>query len=134
MFKSILFTTAALGVLSACSNTNQLEVAAENDWCISGGTIYTADDNKPIVEAVAVKNGKIVYAGENVGDWCNPTDFNNLREINLDGSVMYPGLTDAHGHLLGIGLREVTLNLEGVKSIKHLKEKVAEAVKTTPIG
>ncbi len=27
---------------------------------------------------------------------------------------MYPGLTDAHGHLLGIGLREVTLNLEAL--------------------
>ena len=36
---------------------------------------------------------------------------------------MYPGLTDAHGHLLGIGLREVTLNLEGVNSDEALKRK-----------
>ena len=37
---------------------------------------------------------------------------------------MYPGLTDAHGHLLGIGLREITLNLESVKSVEELKKEV----------
>ena len=92
MFKSILFTTAALGFLSACSNTNQLEVAAENDWCISGGTIYTAEDDKPTVEAVAVKNGQIVLcSATKVGDWCNANArLNNVRDNKPGGLSNVP--------------------------------------------
>jgi len=45
---------------------------------------------------------------------------------------MYPGLTDGHGHLIGIGLREMTLNLEGTKSIKDLQDKLHQAVNDAP--
>jgi len=45
---------------------------------------------------------------------------------------MYPGLTDGHGHLIGIGLREMTLNLEGTKSIKDLQDKLQQAVNDAP--
>jgi len=42
------------------------------------------------------------------------------------------GLTDGHGHLIGIGLREMTLNLEGTKSITDLQDKLRQAVEDTP--
>ena len=47
---------------------------------------------------------------------------------------MYPGFTDAHAHLLGIGMRELTLNLEGVASIAELVEVVRSEVEKTPPG
>jgi len=103
------------------------------DWCISGGTIYTALDARPTVGAVAVKDGEITYAGPNEVDWCAANTSASARQHDLGGAVAYPGLTDAHGHLLGIGLREMTLNLEGSASISELQDRLkAEVSKTTP--
>lgn len=132
--KNTLLISAAIIFITSCLNTSDVSNSTENDWCISGGTIYTAQDDKPTVEAVAVKNGQISYAGDEIGDWCNENEMNNVRIVNLKGSAMYPGLTDAHGHLLGIGLREITLNLESVKSVEELKKEVKKVVEKTPVG
>ena len=132
--KNTLLISTAIIFITSCLNTSDVSNSTENDWCISGGTIYTAQDDKPTVEAVAVKNGQISYAGDEIGDWCNENEMNNVRIVNLKGSAMYPGLTDAHGHLLGIGLREITLNLESVKSVEELKKEVKKVVEKTPVG
>jgi len=134
VMKNTLLISAAIIFITSCLNTSDVSNSTENDWCISGGTIYTAQDDKPTVEAVAVKNGQISYAGDEIGDWCNENEMNNVRIVNLKGSAMYPGLTDAHGHLLGIGLREITLNLESVKSVEELKKEVKKVVEKTPVG
>lgn len=116
-----------LTLLSACKNT---EIKTENfsNYCISGGTIYTANDAAPIAEAIAVDSGKITYVGPVTRDWCDKNTDNNREIINLEGNTLYPGLTDSHGHLLGIGLREMTLNLEGTQSIKDLQKRLREAI------
>ena len=128
-----LLSTASI-ILSACGGKNVATHQSQNNWCISGGPIYTANDAQPIVEAVTVKNSKIIYAGDADGDWCESETSKDRRKVNLDGAAMYPGLTDGHGHLIGIGLREMTLNLEGTKSVKDLKARLASVVKETPKG
>ena len=129
----ILLSSAAI-ILSACQGLNNEIELSQNDWCISGGPIYTANDTQPIVEAVTVKNSKIIYAGDAKGDWCKSKTSKHRRIVDLKGAAMYPGLTDGHGHLIGIGLREMTLNLEGTKSVKDLQNRLASEVKNTPKG
>ena len=103
-------------------------------WCITGGPIYTANDKNPVVEAVAIRKGVITYAGPNTGNWCANSAEGNSKAIDLKGAAAYPGFTDAHGHLIGIGLREMTLNLEGTASIKDMQAKLAEVVANTAEG
>jgi len=134
MRKNFFLFSAAAIILSACETKNNQTKLGQNDWCISGGPIYTANDALPVVEAVAVRNSKIVYAGAAQGDWCQSNTSKNRRKVDLDGAAMYPGLTDAHAHLIGIGLRGMTLNLEGTKSVKDLQSRLAEAAKDTPKG
>ena len=135
MTKSLFFTSAIIGLaLSGCTDTSNNKVQSTNNWCISGGPIYTALDNQPKVDAVAVKNGKITYAGAASGDWCETHATSTNRTVDLKGKAMYPGLTDGHGHLIGIGLREMTLNLQGTKSVADLKSRLADVVATTPKG
>ena len=134
MRKNIILISAAAITLSACQSKTTQNTLNQNEWCITGGTIYTANDTRPTVEAVTVKDGKITYAGDAKGDWCRDNTSNNRRKVDLDGAAMYPGLTDGHGHLIGIGLREMTLNLEGTKSVKDLKTRLASVVKDTPEG
>jgi len=134
MHKNFILLSTAVVLLSACGNKNGETKLSQNDWCITGGPIYTAVDAQPIVEAVSVSNGKIVYAGDAEGDWCQSKTSKHRRKVDLDGAAMYPGLTDGHGHLIGIGLREMTLNLEGTKSVKDLQSRLATEVKDTPKG
>lgn len=131
-FKLSLCLTSAL-ILMGCNSgdgtpVSQTNVEA-NNYCITGGTIYTARDQTPTVEAVAVTDGAISYAGQAVDAWCTS---DTATQIDLKGGALYPGLTDGHGHLIGIGLREMTLNLEGTKSIIDLQDKLRQAVEHTP--
>ncbi|MEP3655095.1 MAG: amidohydrolase [Litorimonas sp.] len=88
----------------------------------------------PQVEAVAIRQGIITYAGPDQGNWCAEAAEGNSQTIDLKGAAAYPGFTDAHGHLLGIGLREMTLNLEGTTSIKDLKSKLSAVAANTADG
>ncbi|MEM7647227.1 MAG: amidohydrolase, partial [Pseudomonadota bacterium] len=90
--------------------------------------IYTANDSQPTAQVVVTQKGKITY----VGDLEGAKEFVTARHraINFKGKALYPGFVDAHAHLAGIGFREMRLNLDSVKSLSHLKEKVAEHVQT----
>ena len=43
---------------------------AAADLVVTGGKIYTEDATHSTAEAIAVKNGKIVYVGSNAGVQC----------------------------------------------------------------
>ncbi len=122
-----------VNLLGACqSEAPQVHIDNQADLsttCYSGGAIYTAIDKTPKVEAVTVKNGVIIYAGSDEGDWCGRGQSHDLK-----GAAMYPGFTDAHGHFVGIGLREMTLNLEGTSSVKELRAHLKSAIANIPAG
>lgn len=87
-----------------------------------GGPIYTGWDAQPTVEAVVVGGGYILRAGslKQVEPWIGASTL----KVDLKGAAMFPGFTDAHAHLLGIGQRELTLNLEGATSLAAMLQAV----------
>lgn len=96
------------------------------DLIIRGGPIYTADDNQPTVEAVAVKGDTIQFAGtleETMKYQGEATEV-----LDLGGATMTPGFIESHGHIMGVGFNEMNLDLMSVKSYEELVEKVKEAV------
>lgn len=90
------------------------------DMVIWGGPIYTAEDSGPTAEAVAVANGRIIYVGPAGGAQAHVGAETTI--IDLEGASLYPGFVDAHAHLSGIGVRELTLNLEGLNSLAAVQE------------
>ncbi|RMD88495.1 MAG: amidohydrolase [Alphaproteobacteria bacterium] len=99
--------------------------ARADDLLFFGGPIHTGRDDRPQVEAVLVAGERIVFAGNLAAARQRMAD--GTREIDLRGAALFPGFTDSHAHLYGIGLRELTLNLEGTASIAELKDRVAAA-------
>ncbi|MGH9929945.1 MAG: amidohydrolase, partial [Pyrinomonadaceae bacterium] len=83
------------------------------DLVFKNGNIYTANERQPRAEAVAVKGDRIIFVGSN-RDAQNYVG-KNTRVVDLRGRTMVPGMTDAHHHLSGVGFREMTLNLEGLR-------------------
>lgn len=80
--------------LFACKNKANNQKA---DAIYFGGTIITMEDASPSVEAVVVKQGKIIFTGKKsdadqyLGD--------STKTYDLKGKTLLPGFIDAHGHI-----------------------------------
>ncbi|MDF9528067.1 amidohydrolase [Bacillus cereus] len=61
------------------------------------GTIYTSNEKQDIVEAVAVKEGKIRFVGSNkdVEEFINE----DTKVVDLQGRFILPGFVDNHNHI-----------------------------------
>ncbi len=93
---------------------------------LKNGIIYTANDELPRFEAVAVRYGKIVFLGTTKD--VKPYEGKGTKVVDLKGRTVVPGLSDAHYHLSGVGQREMTLNLEGTTSLDDFLLKVKARV------
>lgn len=96
------------------------------DMIVSGGTIYTMDVNSPTVEAVAVSDGKIIYAGAAAD--VEKYKGENTTMVDLRGQTMTPGFIESHGHMMGLGYNEMNLDLMDTKSWDEIVDRVKEAV------
>lgn len=96
------------------------------DLVISNGKIYTVDQKNTVVEAVAVKDGKILETGST--NEINSYIGEETTTIDLNGRLMTPGLIEGHGHFMGMGYSLMSLNLMGTSSYQEVVEKVREAV------
>jgi predicted amidohydrolase YtcJ len=116
--------TLALLLASAGWSTQAQELL------IRGGKIYTGVAAQPTVEVVLVQDGRIAYVGTEAG----LPAFAYAETLDLRGATMFPGFTDGHAHLDGIGWRELTLNLEGSVSVAEAMTRLAAWAEAHPEG
>jgi predicted amidohydrolase YtcJ len=105
-------------VLAALFAATSLTTANAADLLIHGGPIHTGVDAKPTAEAVLIRDDKILFVGPLAA--AKAKAAKDVRDIDLKGAAAYPGFVDAHAHLMGIGLRELTLNLDQTQSLAEL--------------
>ncbi len=127
----ITHLAAALGAALAIASAAQARPKPA-DTVYWGGPIHTADDAHPDAQAVAVRAGRIAFVGSRAG--AKALVGPKTKVVNLHGAALFPGFTDAHAHLLGIGQRELTLNLEGTPSVAALVATLKTRVAATPRG
>ena len=128
---TILFSLCALNfAANAAENADSSRRSqTEADLVLINGNIYTANENQPRAEAVAVKDGRVLFVGSNA----DAQKFSSPHVVDLHSRTVVPGLTDSHCHIFGIGERELTLNLEGTNTLEDFLAKVSErATKTEP--
>jgi len=101
-----VYKTALLAaLLSACNNQAGPNVLSDPaDTVFTNGKIYTLDDTKPWVEAVALKDGKIIEVG--TSDAVKSQIGERTQLVDLGGRMAMPGINDAHAHMYG-GLKEI---------------------------
>jgi predicted amidohydrolase YtcJ len=81
----------------------------EADTIYKGGPILTIDDKQPIVEAVAVRDGRILAVGDT--DSVSAHRGDSTEVFDLAGRTMVPGFVDSHGHVVMGGLQALSANL-----------------------
>ncbi len=86
---------ALLVALAACGKQSADSGAQESaDMIITGARIYTSDKQQPWAEALAIKDGRFVYVGDENGI----ASYTSARSVDLTGKLIIPGLTDGHVH------------------------------------
>lgn len=70
----------------------------EADTVFTNGRIYTVESDQPMVEAMAVRDGRFIRVGsaEDMADVIGE----DTRVIDLEGQFVMPGFNDAHTHPL----------------------------------
>ena len=109
-----MFARSLLAVLG-CSAIAAVAAAAGNaDTVFRHGKVYTVDAKDRIVSALAVKEGRIVYVGNDAGAarWIG----SRTEVVDLKGGFLMPGLIDGHMHPLqgGASLIKCNLNYEAL--------------------
>jgi predicted amidohydrolase YtcJ len=113
---------AALLVAGACW-------AEPADMVITGARIYTVDSRRPLASALAVKNGRIVYVGEDASKYLGA----GVRHIEARGAAILPGLIDSHVHMEALGDELETFDFRDVRSVAEICELVRkEAARRKP--
>ncbi|CAL4868380.1 N-substituted formamide deformylase [Asticcacaulis sp. MM231] len=73
------------------------------------GYVYTVDARDSVAQAVAVREGKIIYVGDDAGT--KQLIGKKTQVIDLKGRMVMPGLIDGHMHPQSGGLRMLNCNL-----------------------
>lgn len=82
---------------------------AEAETIYRNGYVYTVDAQDNVHQALAVRDGRIVYVGDNAG--AVAFKGKQTRIVDLQGRMLMPGLIDAHMHPLSGGKRLLHCNL-----------------------
>ncbi len=101
------------------------------DILFSGGRIYTLDPARPVVEALLVRDGRIVAAGAS-SDLAGASG--RAVRVDLSGRTVLPGFIDSHIHLAGYGFSLERLDLQAARTLGEAVALVAGAVVRHPPG
>lgn len=124
-------------IITGCKSTKN-----DADILYYGGPILTMEDGNPQVEALAIKDGKILFAGTKK-EAMNYAG-SKTAEVNLENKTLMPGFIDAHSHVTSRAGMSQAVDLSPtpygtVNSIAELQTTLKDYIKkhqldpTTPV-
>jgi len=110
--------------LAACDQPSVGAARDAADRVFLNGAIYTVDTDRSWAEAVAVKDGRIVYVGDDEGAARHIGVETEL--IDLAGQMLLPGFHDAHIHILTEVLSDEECNLLRIESVEEVAARLKD--------
>lgn len=104
--------------------------SGRNSLLFSNGSIYTVDPARPWVQAVVVRDGRIVHAGtlaeakEHIGT--------ETEKVDLEGGMLLPGFVDGHNHLISGPPIIAGLALDAMKSADEILGAIGSYAESHP--
>ena len=95
------------------------------DMVLVGGRVFLADDANTVVQALAVRDGKVLAVGTDaeVRRLAGPS----TEVVDLQGRLVTPGFNDAHIHFGAGGRGLLEVDLLGTTSLAEIERRVAAA-------
>lgn len=97
---------------------------------LKNGNIFTCNPIQPFAEAIGIRGNRIVSVG-NLEE-VKSSFSSKVREIDLVGKTVLPGLIDSHAHFTEFCLSSERVNLKNVSSVEAALEKVKSKLKNHP--
>src|ERR1700753_434432 len=120
----------ALFVLGTAAHAQQPDVNAPT-FVLLNGKILTMNDQSQVVQAVAIRDGKILAVGDNAS--IRSMAGTRTRTVDLDGKTVVPGLIDTHAHFKAAGLADYVVNMSRAKTVAEALEAIRQfAAKKKP--
>ena len=109
--RNFLSLLVFIALLTSCMKGQKVDLIIHN------AKIHTMDLSSSVQDAIAIRNGKIVEVGP---ERQILNKYRSDETIDAQGKEMYPGFTDAHGHMLMYAKQLLGLDLRGVRSEQEL--------------
>lgn len=124
--KNLSLAVLAL-ILSACDSA--VNEAPSADLIFKNAKIYTVDANQPWASAVVMRNGNIVYVGDDadITKWMGKA----TEVVDLGGKMILPSFGDAHVHPVYGGLAYAQCSMHAGQSIEDYKAVIKKCVDET---
>jgi len=106
-----IYLFIAIAILSSCYKGESADLIIHN------AVIHSMDEGSTIYEAMAIKDGKILELG---AERKILNKYSANEEVDAQGRDIYPGFTDAHGHMLSFAKQKLSLDLVGCTSMREL--------------
>lgn len=99
---------------------------------LSAARIHTLDQRGSEATAIAWDDsGRILALGDRYG---LKQQFPHARQIKAKGATVIPGLIDAHGHLMGLGMALMQADLVNTSSKAEILDRLKAFAQTLPAG
>ena len=102
------------------------------DTLIENANGYTINKEQNLQRFTALvfdDEGKILAVGSSKE---LSAQFPTAKRINLGGKTLLPGMIDAHGHTLQLGVNATQLNLRNTQSLKDAQQAISDYAKRFP--
>ncbi|MDQ8168190.1 MAG: amidohydrolase [Gemmatimonadota bacterium] len=129
-FRTLLGAAVLAAPLALSAQT--VAPKAPADLIVTNARVYTADDARPLVEAFAVRDGRITFVGSQreAAVLKGP----NTRVVDAGGRTVIPGMVDAHAHFSGLAQTLRSVDLTGTNSLAEVIARVVAKSKSVPAG
>ncbi len=129
--KTYILVFSLLTLLFASCKEKSEKLSAE--LVIHNAKVAIMDKNHTMVEAIAIKDGKVLGYGTN--QEVEAYQGKETQVIDAKGRTVIPGLNDSHLHLTRGGrFYNAELRWDGVKTLKRALEMLKEQAERTPDG
>ena len=124
--RNLLSIFCSIVLVAACNSPDPADLVFMN------GRIYTVDQENKMVEALAVRDGKILAVGSSsemsayVGE--------ETKTVDLTNKYAFPGFVEGHAHIMGVGKNLINVDLRETKSFDELVAAVAARADQAPEG
>lgn len=103
------------------------------DTVYLNGKIYTLNETKPWVQAIAIKDKKFIFVGSN--EDVKKLQGSSTSVVDLKGKMLMPGIQDMHAHPMQAGETELfQCGFPFTLSVDEIVEKVKACAEKTPKG
>jgi predicted amidohydrolase YtcJ len=117
---------ARLVAVAAVSGCGPASSSDDADLVLTGGRIVTVDEAAPEVQALAARDGRIIFVGSDAD--VDAFIGSGTEVLDLGGRLAIPGFIEGHAHYMDVGRSTLQLNLMDVTNWDEVVSMVAEAV------